>query len=208
MFTLMALFAVALQTSSEGHDDSQLMKCAKLRHCQVTCDSCFKHCLTLTGKGNETHAKTAQYCVDFAECCKACARSVSATARSRRTCSRAAQLLRRLRQVVRKHARRQTHGRVRQNLPRLRERLPRRSQIAQPLTDILTPNYPSAPGSAGVLCWSAPIRPERLNQILAPSITIAHHEPSAYNAPPSTYNRRNLQTPTLSLLRDVHTPSP
>ena len=75
MFTLMTLFAVALQTSSEGHHDgSHLLKCAKVcSECQVTCDACFKHCLTLTGESKEKHAKTAQYCVDCAECCKACA---------------------------------------------------------------------------------------------------------------------------------------
>ena len=135
MFTLMALFAVALQTSSEGHDDSQLMKCAKVcADCQVTCDACFKHCLKLSGEGNEKHAKTAQYCVDCAECCKACATLCARNSPLAPHMLECCAVLRRLRQVVRKHARRQAHGRVRQNLPRLREDLPRRRQIAQPLT--------------------------------------------------------------------------
>ena len=49
------------------------MKCAKAcADCQLQCDSCFKHCLTLLAGGKKEHAKTAQLCADCAECCKTC----------------------------------------------------------------------------------------------------------------------------------------
>jgi hypothetical protein len=49
-------------------------KCAKVcADCQLQCDSCFKHCLTLLADGKKEHAGTAQLCIDCAECCKSCA---------------------------------------------------------------------------------------------------------------------------------------
>ncbi len=53
---------------------AHFMKCANVcADCQLQCDSCFKHCLTLLADGNEKHAKSAQLCADCAECCKTCA---------------------------------------------------------------------------------------------------------------------------------------
>ena len=49
------------------------MKCAKVcNDCQLQCDSCFKHCLTLLDDGKKEYAKLAQLCADCAECCKTC----------------------------------------------------------------------------------------------------------------------------------------
>lgn len=58
-----------------GHEHGDhLMKCAKAcANCQLTCDSCFKHCLTLAANGKKEHAQSARYCADCAECCKTCA---------------------------------------------------------------------------------------------------------------------------------------
>lgn len=75
MLTMLVLAATALQTAQEGGEHAQHMsKCATVcAGCQLACDSCFKHCLTMAGDGKKEHAKTAQFCVDCAECCKACA---------------------------------------------------------------------------------------------------------------------------------------
>ena len=71
-----AAFAVTTQARAQDKDHPQgehFMKCAKATaDCQLRCDSCFKHCLTLTADGKKEHAKTAQFCADCAECCKAC----------------------------------------------------------------------------------------------------------------------------------------
>lgn len=57
----------------EHEHAEHFMKCAKVcADCQLQCDSCFKHCLTLTAEGKKEHAKAAQLCVDCAECCKTC----------------------------------------------------------------------------------------------------------------------------------------
>ena len=49
------------------------MKCANVcADCQLHCDSCFKHCLTLLIDGKKEHAKTSQLCADCGECCKSC----------------------------------------------------------------------------------------------------------------------------------------
>ena len=74
MFTLMALFAVALQTSSEGHDNSQLMKCAK-----VCADASHLRRLfqTLPETQRRRQRKARQdaqgYLRRLRRCCKACA---------------------------------------------------------------------------------------------------------------------------------------
>lgn len=70
-----AAFSPSAAVAAEhGEHAEHFMKCAKVcADCQLECDSCFKHCLTLTAGGNKEHAKTAQLCVDCAECCKACA---------------------------------------------------------------------------------------------------------------------------------------
>ena len=135
MFTLMALFAVALQTSSEGHDDSQLMKCAAV--CARLPSYLRRLFQTLPETQRRRQRKARQ---DRAVLCQlrrmlqglrhALRRNSPLAPHMLECCA----VLRRLRQVVRKHARRQAHGRVRQNLPRLRQDLPRRRQVAQPLT--------------------------------------------------------------------------
>jgi hypothetical protein len=74
MLTLFIVAAASLQATSGAEDHSHLQKCAKTcADCQVVCDAWFKHCQTLAGKGNTKHTKTAQYCIDCAECCKVCA---------------------------------------------------------------------------------------------------------------------------------------
>jgi tetratricopeptide (TPR) repeat protein len=50
------------------------MKCAeKCAECQVSCDSCHKHCVNLLASGKKEHARTVQTCADCAGICKACA---------------------------------------------------------------------------------------------------------------------------------------
>ena len=79
-FFLMAAALVVAVVSPAGptvradHEHAEhFTKCAKVcADCQVQCDSCFKHCLTLVADGKKEHAKTAQLCVDCAECCKTC----------------------------------------------------------------------------------------------------------------------------------------
>jgi hypothetical protein len=70
-----AAFALAVPAARAQHDEhaEHLMKCAKVcADCQVQCDSCFKHCLSLLAHGHKDHAKSAQLCADCAECCKVC----------------------------------------------------------------------------------------------------------------------------------------
>ena len=76
MATSLALAVIAPLGSSARaqHEHAEhFMKCAKAcADCQLQCDSCFKHCLTLLTDGKKEHAKTAQLCADCAECCKTC----------------------------------------------------------------------------------------------------------------------------------------
>jgi hypothetical protein len=47
------------------------MKCAKAcAECQLECDSCFTHCVSLLGEGKKEHAATAQLCADCSACCQ------------------------------------------------------------------------------------------------------------------------------------------
>jgi hypothetical protein len=76
--TACAIVAALLAPSSslDAADDhgEHYTKCAKVcADCQVVCDSCFEHCLTLAAEGKKEHKKTAQMCSDCAECCKSCA---------------------------------------------------------------------------------------------------------------------------------------
>ena len=61
------------QSAFAQHEHAEhLMKCAKVcADCQLQCDSCFSHCLTM--EGNKSHAMMAQLCIDCADCCKTCA---------------------------------------------------------------------------------------------------------------------------------------
>jgi len=58
--------------AQHGHAE-HFLKCAKVcADCQLQCDSCFKHCLTLLADGKKEHAKTVQLCADCGECCTTC----------------------------------------------------------------------------------------------------------------------------------------
>ena len=71
---LVAVISQPGQTTHAQHEhDEHFTTCAKTcADCQLECDSCFKHCLTLLSDGKKEHAKTAQLCADCAECCKTC----------------------------------------------------------------------------------------------------------------------------------------
>jgi hypothetical protein len=59
---------------AEHEHGEHFMKCAKkCAECQISCDSCHKHCVHLLASGKKDHAKTVQTCADCAEFCKACA---------------------------------------------------------------------------------------------------------------------------------------
>src|SRR5688572_19410581 len=75
MLSTLLISVAALQATAQSGEHAQhFNKCASVcSGCQLACDSCFKHCLTLAGQGEKQHAETAQMCVDCAECCKACA---------------------------------------------------------------------------------------------------------------------------------------
>ena len=78
---MIGLIAAAASFANQDKQDKpagdfgvRMMECAKIcSSCQLECDACFKHCLSLTGESQKEHQKTAQLCVDCAECCKACA---------------------------------------------------------------------------------------------------------------------------------------
>jgi len=71
---VLAVFALLGSSARAQHEhDEHFTKCAKTcADCQLECDSCFKHCLTLLAEGKKEHSKTAQLCADCAECCKTC----------------------------------------------------------------------------------------------------------------------------------------
>ena len=79
MATALAVAVIApLGPSARAqHEHAEhFLKCAKVcADCQLQCDSCFKHCLTLLADGKKEHAKTAQLCADCGECCKTGAQS-------------------------------------------------------------------------------------------------------------------------------------
>ena len=56
----------------DGHHHHEMFdKCAKAcADCQLQCDMCFAHCKALLAQGKKEHEKTAQLCVDCADCCK------------------------------------------------------------------------------------------------------------------------------------------
>jgi len=72
--TLAMAVAPLGQSARAQHEHAEhFMKCAKVcADCQLQCDSCFKHCLTLLSDGKKEHARTAQLCADCGECCKTC----------------------------------------------------------------------------------------------------------------------------------------
>lgn len=74
MFTIFSLaltIAASGQVAATANHADHFMQCAKVCvECQIACDACFKHCLTMLSKGGKEHAETAQLCADCAECCK------------------------------------------------------------------------------------------------------------------------------------------
>lgn len=72
LITLAVVVAAVGQVGGANNPHAEhFKKCADVcADCQVTCDACFKHCLTLLSKGGKEHAETAQLCADCAECCK------------------------------------------------------------------------------------------------------------------------------------------
>ena len=62
-----AVIALVGQSARAQHEHAEhFLKCAKVcADCQLQCDSCFKHCLTLVADGKKEHAKTAQLCGDI-----------------------------------------------------------------------------------------------------------------------------------------------
>lgn len=62
------------QSAHAQHEHAEhFIKCAKAcADCQLQCDSCFKHCLTLLAEGKKEHAKSAQLCADCAAVCEMC----------------------------------------------------------------------------------------------------------------------------------------
>jgi hypothetical protein len=72
-FISMVVAAAAGGQVTAGHSPhaEHMLQCAKVcADCQVICDACFKHCLTLLAEGGKEHVDTAQLCADCAECCK------------------------------------------------------------------------------------------------------------------------------------------
>ena len=69
-----AVIAPVGQSARAQHEHAEhFTKCAKVcADCQLQCDSCFKHCLTLLADGKKEHGKTARLCADCGECCKTC----------------------------------------------------------------------------------------------------------------------------------------
>jgi hypothetical protein len=64
------VFAIAALVS-DPEPPVVYMTCARAcADCQLRCDSCYKHCLSLVASDQRQHAVTAQLCVDCADCCK------------------------------------------------------------------------------------------------------------------------------------------
>lgn len=64
LYTLLISLTALQATAQSGEHAQHFNKCASVcSGCQLVCDSCFKHCLTLAGEGNKQHAETAQFWV-------------------------------------------------------------------------------------------------------------------------------------------------
>jgi hypothetical protein len=65
------IFSVRPAAATQHEHDEHFMECAKAcAECQLQCDSCFKHCLSLLANGKKEHLRTAQLCADCGECCR------------------------------------------------------------------------------------------------------------------------------------------
>ena len=59
---------VGLSARAQHEHAEHFTKCAKVcADCQLQCDSCFTHCLTLLADGKKEHGKTARLCADCGE---------------------------------------------------------------------------------------------------------------------------------------------
>jgi hypothetical protein len=116
-YMMAATLAIAVaplgQSARAQHEHAEhFTKCAKVcADCGIQCDSCFKHCLTLTADGKKEHAKTAQL-----------RRVLQGVFNSMRPAESAfpahagvlRELLRRVRHGLREEPGRQAHGSLRQ----------------------------------------------------------------------------------------------
>jgi hypothetical protein len=70
----------------DSHHEHFAKRAKACADCQVSCDSCFRHCATLVANGKKEHVKTMHACVDCADYCALAAKlsarqsSFSATA--------------------------------------------------------------------------------------------------------------------------------
>jgi hypothetical protein len=65
------ILSIRPAAGGEHEHDVHFMKCARAcTDCQLQCDSCFKHCLSLLADSKKEHLRTAQLCADCGECCK------------------------------------------------------------------------------------------------------------------------------------------
>ena len=131
------------------------MKCAKVcNDCQLQCDSCFKHCLTLLDDGKKEYAKLAQLCADCAECCKTCstlcARQSPLTRPMLECCAKCCDECAR---GLREDPGQQAHYGLRQILPRLRQRVPRNASAPR---QVIIAGYGNWRGGHGVPGASLP----------------------------------------------------
>jgi hypothetical protein len=69
---LLAAWVIGQTSMAADHAHAEhFMKCAKAcAECQLECDSCFTHCVSLLGEGKKEHAATAQLCADCSACCQ------------------------------------------------------------------------------------------------------------------------------------------
>lgn len=70
MFTTCVLFSTMALTKMEEDPKKSYMTCARAcADCQLRCDECYRHCLSLVAEKKE-HQRSAELCVDCADCCK------------------------------------------------------------------------------------------------------------------------------------------
>jgi hypothetical protein len=73
VLAVVILVAVGPVGRAQHEHAEHFLKCAKVcADCQISCDSCYKHCLLLVAEGKKEHVRSAQLCVDCAESCKLC----------------------------------------------------------------------------------------------------------------------------------------
>src|SRR5271163_2154864 len=61
------VFPIVPVVGADHEHGEHFLKCAKAcTDCQLSCDSCFAHCLELLADGKKDHLRTAQLCADCA----------------------------------------------------------------------------------------------------------------------------------------------